>query len=368
MLTLTLGGARRHLEFFMSPQALMQTYSSKDPKLILAVPASLSHGPSRALFADFATVPDNVVLLTARGEEGTLGRVLFDKWNNSQRAEDKWDKGKIGSNIMMDGVLQLQVTYFFFSSSSYHEDRELRLTRGPPFQLNSKVPLQGTELELFLQRERAAKEKQAAHQAAMARTQQLLEADEDEEDSDSDSDEEEDEEDVERALGGGDAEPKRERRRRQDADSMGEADWGKLDADDGTKQLLSFDIYLKGNVARATSFFKSSGRETQRFRMFPYVEKKRKVDEYGEVVDVGMWLRRGKIIEEEDEDDEVKEQKRKEEEAKVSSMRALRVLRFHRSNPCSLESSKRAAIQVYFYHGGRSAGMSASVRRLGRFE
>ena len=113
MLTSTLGGARRHLEFFMSPQALMQTYSSKDPKLILAVPASLSHGPSRALFADFATVPDNVVLLTARGEEGTLGRVLFDKWNNSQRAEDKWDKGKIGSNIMMDGVLQLQVTCFF---------------------------------------------------------------------------------------------------------------------------------------------------------------------------------------------------------------------------------------------------------------
>ena len=87
----------------------MQTYSSKDPKLILAVPASLSHGPSRHLFADFAAVPDNVVLLTSRGEEATLGRVLFNMWNDSQRPDDKWDRGKVGSNIMMDGALTLQV-------------------------------------------------------------------------------------------------------------------------------------------------------------------------------------------------------------------------------------------------------------------
>ena len=87
----------------------MSTYSSKDPKLILAVPATLSHGPSRSLFAQFAEIPDNVVLLTGRGEPGTLGRHLFDKWNDAQREEAKWDRGKIGSNIMMDGVLRLEV-------------------------------------------------------------------------------------------------------------------------------------------------------------------------------------------------------------------------------------------------------------------
>jgi cleavage and polyadenylation specificity factor subunit 2 len=54
-------------------------------------------------------VPDNVVLLTRRSEEGTLGRVLFDRWNTSQREDSKWDKGKIGSNVMMDGILKLQV-------------------------------------------------------------------------------------------------------------------------------------------------------------------------------------------------------------------------------------------------------------------
>ena len=88
----------------------MNTYSSKEPKLILAVPASLSHGPSRSLFCDFAAVPDNVVLLTERGEEGTLGHQLFSKWNNAQRADDKWDKGRIGVNIMLDGVMVLRVS------------------------------------------------------------------------------------------------------------------------------------------------------------------------------------------------------------------------------------------------------------------
>lgn len=88
----------------------MHTYSSKDPKLILAVPASLSHGPSRMLFSQFAETPDNVVLLTGRSEDGTLGRMLFDRWNDAQREEAKWDRGKIGSNIMMDGVLRLEVS------------------------------------------------------------------------------------------------------------------------------------------------------------------------------------------------------------------------------------------------------------------
>ena len=101
----------RFLEFFPNPQALLQTYSSKDPKLILAVPASLSHGPSRNLFSDFAAVSDNVVLLTGRSEEGTLGRELFNRWNDSQRLDDKWDKGRIGSNVMMDGVLKLRVRF-----------------------------------------------------------------------------------------------------------------------------------------------------------------------------------------------------------------------------------------------------------------
>ncbi|KAH7931204.1 hypothetical protein BV22DRAFT_1190509 [Leucogyrophana mollusca] len=286
----------RYLEFFPDPQALLQTYSSKEPKLILAVPASLSHGPSRSLFSDFAAIPDNVVLLTGRSEEGTLGRILFDRWNDSQRADDKWDKGKIGSNVMMDGVLKLK--------------------------MNSKVPLQGAELEAYLVKERAAKEKEAAHQVALARTQRVLEADEDESDEDDSDSDSEEEDEVERALGDDAMDNGDEvtspavgsRRRRKNEHLEDGADWG-LDIDEGlTKQLLSFDIYLKGNVSKSTSFFKSTGGQTQRFRMFPYVEKKRRVDEYGETIDVAMWLRKGKVLEEDAESDESKEAKRRQAE------------------------------------------------------
>ncbi|KAF5358936.1 hypothetical protein D9758_004760 [Tetrapyrgos nigripes] len=284
----------KHLELFPNPQALIQKYDSKDPKLILAVPASLSHGPSRHLFCSFAAVPDNVVLLTGRGEENTLAGVLFDKWNARQRPETKWDKGKIGSNVMMDGAIKLQ--------------------------LKSKEPLQGAELEEYLAKEREAREKEAAQQAALARNQRMLEADEDDSDSDSDSDEEEDE--VRRALGGDGMEDDDGHIRRRLKGEGGEGDWN-MDGDEGlTKQLLSFDIYLKGNVSKATSFFKHVGGPTQRFRMFPYVEKKRRVDEYGETLDVGMWLRKSKILEEEAESDDIKDYRRRqaEEEQKKAAL------------------------------------------------
>jgi cleavage and polyadenylation specificity factor subunit 2 len=196
--------------------------------------------------------------------------------------------------------------------------------------MKSKVPLQGAELAAYLERERDVKEKEAAHQAAMARNQRMLEADEDESDSDSDSDEEDE---VEQVLGedsmdvsgGADEGGDEQAGRRRKGDKIGDgADWA-MDGDEGlTKQLLSYDIYLKGNVSRATSFFKSAGGQTQRFRMFPYVEKKRRVDEYGETIDVGMWLRKGKVLEEDAESDEVKEMKRRQQaddDAKVCRKR-----------------------------------------------
>jgi cleavage and polyadenylation specificity factor subunit 2 len=168
-----------------------------------------------------------------------------------------------------------------------------------------------------LQKERIAKEKEAAHQAVLARNQRMLEADEDESDSDSDSD---DESEVREALGGDmmsitpddDIQElgTNDRGKRKREKGIDVSDWN-LDGDEGlTKQLLSYDIYLKGNVSKGTSFFKNVGGQAQRFRMFPYVEKKRKVDEYGETIDVGMWLRKGKVLEEEAENEEARELKR----------------------------------------------------------
>ena len=97
------------------------------------------------------------------------------------------------------------------------------------------------------------------------------------------------------------------------------SDWT-FDTDDGLAKQLSFDIFLKGNLSRATSFFKTSAGTMQRFRMFPYIERKRRVDSYGETIDVGAWLRKGKQLEEDAESEESRDGKRRkldEDEAKV---------------------------------------------------
>lgn len=199
--------------------------------------------------------------------------------------------------------------------------------------MNSKVPLQGSELEEYLARERAAQEKEAAKKAAEERRQRILEADADDTDDDSDSDDDSDDEnEVELALAyqtdGGEEKTskpsggKRRGAKRRDVDDAG---WsGALDDDGLSKQMISYDIYLKGNVSKATSFFKSADGHSQRFRMFPYIEKKRKIDDYGELIDVEMWLRKGKALEEHGETEEMKEMKRvnAEEEEKVRSQQS----------------------------------------------
>ena len=104
---------QRHLEFFTSPSALLEAFPSSKPKLILAVPDTLSHGSSRSLFADFASVRGNVVVLTTRGgEPDALSRILFDKWNGAQKDEEKFGKGKVGSIITLNDSLHMKVRRF----------------------------------------------------------------------------------------------------------------------------------------------------------------------------------------------------------------------------------------------------------------
>lgn len=195
--------------------------------------------------------------------------------------------------------------------------------------MHAKVPLQGAELEEFLQRERQEKEKEAAHKAMQERKERMLEADEDDDD-DSDTDDDSDEEnEVEVQLVGDmdvDEDEKSDSRlsrkkkssRAGGVGGLGASDeWDAAGEDGALSKHLSFDIYLKGNVSKSTSFFKSADRQTgQRFRMFPYIEKKRRVDEYGETIDVALWLRRDKIFQHEGRDE--KEKKRVvDEDARV---------------------------------------------------
>jgi cleavage and polyadenylation specificity factor subunit 2 len=85
------------------------------------------------------------------------------------------------------------------------------------------------------------------------------------------------------------------------------------DARGGDSEIqMSFDIFVKGQQMRVTR-----GKEDQggRFRMFPYMERRgKKVDAYGETLDVGQWVRKGREIEESGETKEVSDAKKKKED------------------------------------------------------
>ena len=99
-----------HLKFFYSPTDFLQAYPLMRPKLVLAVPATMSHGPSRWLFTAMAGAEGNVILLTSRGEDGTLTRDLYERWERDQEETAKWGKGRTGNLAHLDGPFDLQVS------------------------------------------------------------------------------------------------------------------------------------------------------------------------------------------------------------------------------------------------------------------
>ncbi|RXK41628.1 cleavage and polyadenylation specificity factor subunit 2 [Tremella mesenterica] len=255
----------RHIRFFASPMDLLQGLGLNRPKLVLAIPPAMNHGPSRWLFTAMGSVEENVILLTSTGQDQSLARDLYNEWEKGQSSGCKWGEGKIGKLHRLDGSMTVE--------------------------LNSKVPLIGAELEAHVEAERLEKEREAAHQAALNRSERMLEADDLESDSDSDT------ESLDAATGG------LVRNRAEGANAY---------AGDGEDvRTMSFDIFVKGQQMR-------TGRGTEggmaRFRMFPFLERRgRKIDDYGEGLDIGQWVRKGKEIEEEGETEEVREAKRRKE-------------------------------------------------------
>lgn len=273
-----------YVKVFASLQALDEAVPHDQAKVILAVPPSMTHGPSRRLLSRFAQNPNDVIVLISRGEPNSLCRKLWDTWNGRQVKGFSWTDGKLGNAVSAESSLE--------------------------YELKSKVPLEGEELRAHLEAEQAERDRLAQQRAMLARSRRRLEADEDDSsgsDSDSDDDQAEDMYDVATANGGGATEPGSLIRKRPHAVAFDEGPG----AGTGDAQLVggadtnqvSYDIYLKGNASRATSFFGSKGGQEgpyglgARFRLFPIVERKRLVDGYGEVIDVGRWLSRRRQLE-----------------------------------------------------------------------
>lgn len=102
--------ARSNLRIFSSLDEIAAAIPPTVPKLILTVPSTLSYGFSRALFLDFARTPANLVLLTGLSEPGSLSRWLAKEvWEPQQDDGCRYGQGRVGKEIQMDRVVELEV-------------------------------------------------------------------------------------------------------------------------------------------------------------------------------------------------------------------------------------------------------------------
>ncbi|WFD00072.1 hypothetical protein MYAM1_002818 [Malassezia yamatoensis] len=255
------------LRLFTSLDAFRNEVATSQPKVVLATPASLTHGHARMLLSDFLTDPDALVLLTNRGEPGSAMRTLWDRWNARQTDKDAWRRGKVGTASAIGGPL------------SYEIRRRARLT--------------GEELRTYLEREQQTKAQEA--QQAQSKVPQparpQFEADEAEDDGSSSESSDDDE-------------PTMDRDAHRLLMSTRAIAPERLTAAEG-RQELSFDIYLRGLASRTPTFSSANhGQEYGagvQYRMFPFFERKRKVDAYGEAIDTSKWLSRRQKLEAEQE-------------------------------------------------------------------
>lgn len=157
-------------------------------------------------------------------------------------------------------------------------------------QMKSKVYLTGDELAEHDEALRLAAEREAKHQAMIERSRRMAQADADSSDSDSsgsDSDSDAPAAEVDFAPTAA---------RKVGGFAGGAGAWDEfLDPAAAMAGGQSFDVYVKGAFAKRVA----PGGGLERWRMFPVVERKRRVDAYGEAIDVEGWLRRG--VDEEDE-------------------------------------------------------------------
>ncbi|GAA5964649.1 hypothetical protein JCM3765_007657 [Sporobolomyces pararoseus] len=254
-----------NLKIFTSMEDLHSSIPADTPKLVLTVPSTLSYGFARALFVDFSRNPQNLILLTEQTQKGSLSRWLVEEvWEPGQEDGVKYGQGKVGKEVQMDHQVELE--------------------------MHRKVFLEGEELEAHLAAEREAADLVAKQQAALERSRRMMHTDGDA--SDSDSDASEAEEDVAEEMAT-DEQQLAPIRRRTGGFTGGAGAWDEFldeDALVGQARGQSFDIYVKGEygVRKLTE-----GNGLPRYRMFPVVERKRRVDAYGEAIDVEGWLRRG---------------------------------------------------------------------------
>ncbi|KAJ1795202.1 hypothetical protein LPJ59_004389, partial [Coemansia sp. RSA 2399] len=206
--------------------------------IVMATTEGMGLGFSQELFLRWASDKRNMVVLPQRGAPSSLARELFTRWHErTQRSVTPGTAMKLGPPIRLSGL-------------------ETTIT------VKKLLPLEGKELEDWMVQDRQRKEQEAAREAILKRKRDMIDSDDMSSDEDSDSENQRGI-DITATV------------RAMETEAISEIDLE-------TERLLSgqtFDLYVKGRgLVRGIHFLKS-------YCMFPFQEKIRKVDEYGEIYD-----------------------------------------------------------------------------------
>jgi cleavage and polyadenylation specificity factor subunit 2 len=206
------------------------------PKVVIASNYSLETGFARELFLQWMNKQQlshhehNTLILTDRSQPGTLARQIYDDWDeDTGEAEAE----KVASAVASGNRTRTPVK----PAIQYEKTLDLKVYK--------RVPLQGDELQEYEAAQKAKADRDAAQAALIARSKTIMEDDE----SDS-SDIDEVDENMEDLL---------------------------------TKQ---FDLYVR-DTGKSGGFFK----QAQSYRMFPYLEKRKKIDDYGEAIQIEHYMK-----------------------------------------------------------------------------
>lgn len=210
--------------------------------VVLAPFETMELGFSQELFVRWANDKRNAIILPHRGPSGSLARNLFNRWwERTQGGLDRNAPIKLTAPVRVPGA-------------------EISIT------MKKRVLLEGDELESWLIQDRRRKEQDAARDAIMKRNRTML--DTDGMSSNGESDDE-----------AGD---------RNIVTAMREVDMGTFSEIDLEMERLrsgkTYDLYVRdqGRV-------RDLGLQNQSYCMFPFQERLRRTDEYGEVYDLEQY-------------------------------------------------------------------------------
>ncbi|KAJ3035593.1 cleavage and polyadenylation specificity factor subunit 2 [Rhizophlyctis rosea] len=278
-------GQRREVPFdfqyLKTLTKLVEVQRIHGAKIVLASLPSLDSGYANTLFREWCADPENVVVLPDRGAVGSLSRSLFDGWD-SERKRREGGEGGTGDGMEVDGDGESGGGGGGGGGGSGGTSMDIDTPQPPnplayhlnlslPTRIYIRTPLEGDDLTAYLH-----------HQ------QQLLQQQQSTIQPDSLSDLESESDDEDGDLG-----------------------------DRTNKDLIHlservFDVYVKDSI-RSGGFFKGS----QTYRMYPVPDYRKRVDDYGEVID-SLIYERGEYSVAGREEEAGEEEARQKEREKVT--------------------------------------------------